>query len=140
MKQAKRIAAVLLAVLLLASLAACSKSWPGKLPAVYVNGKVYPVTADENGVAVLGKRVQTPQTDVYYNPYNGEKYCAISKKTLETVFAVQDIDYDYYYRDNRYPRKSLFQFGTEWKSVYLIGTIWQGDIVVTGLMVDGVRY
>ena len=107
--------------------------------AAYGYNWVYPVTADENGVAVFGGRVQDPATDIYYAPYNGE-HIEIGKKTFNTVFAGQKDDYAYYAYDDRYPGRSLFKIGDEWKSVYLIGTVWKGDLVVTGLMVDGVRY
>ena len=111
-----------------------------RLSASDVSFQYFPVTGETNGVAVFGDSVETPDTDLYYAPVYGETYCVISEETLQTVFAGQEAEEHHYNRNWLQPKKNRFNLGGRWVSVYAVGRLWRGDIVFTGLVVDGVRY
>ena len=100
----------------------------------------FPVTGEANGVAVFGDSVETPDTDLYYTPVYGETFCVISEETLQTLFAGQEEDCHRYNRNWLQPKKNRFNVNGKWVSVYAVGRLWRGDIVFTGIVVDGVRY
>ena len=101
----------------------------------------YPLAANDFGAAVFGPSTETPPAEPYFSMWNGETYYRIDAETLKTLFGADAEDgYCYYTRNWLQPKKNRFFINGEWVSVYAVGTVYQGDLVYTGLVVAGVRY
>lgn len=102
----------------------------------------YPLTAAENGAAIFGASTEAPPAEPYYALWSGKQYCRIDKATLHGLFGADlgDSDSHYYHRSWFNPEKNRFLVNDRWVSVYFVGCVYQGDVVFTGLVVDGVRY
>ena len=98
----------------------------------------YPLSAADNGAAVFGENVREIPSEPYLARLSGKTYYRIEKSPVFDLFNadVGDSDYHYYYRSE----ENLFDINGKWVSVYAVGTVYQGSLVYTGLVVDGVRY
>ncbi|MBQ9506076.1 MAG: hypothetical protein IJR51_02870 [Clostridia bacterium] len=102
----------------------------------------YPLTANENGVAVFGRSTEVSPEEPYFAVWGGDTYYRIDKKVLKTLFGADasDIGHHIYYRSWLQHDKNRFEVNGTWVSVYAVGTVYQGDVVYTGLVVGGERY
>jgi hypothetical protein len=101
----------------------------------------YPLTANENGVAVFGQSTDVSPEEPYFAVWGGDTYYRIDRKVLNTLFGADAPDGPHYYSRNwLQPKKNRFKVNGSWVSVYAVGTVYQGDVVYTGLVVDGERY
>ena len=102
----------------------------------------YPLTANENGVAVFGRSTEVSPEEPYFAVWGGETYYRVDKKTLKSLFGADASDdgYHNYYRSLLQRDKNRFNVNGTWVSVYAVGTVYQGDVVYTGVVVGGERY
>ena len=101
----------------------------------------YPLTANEQGVAIFGQSVETPPPEPYLAPWVGSSYCAIDKKVLNDLFGADAPDgWHYYSRHWLWPKENRFEINGKRVPVYAVGTVNEGNVVYTGIVVDGVRY
>ena len=102
----------------------------------------YPLTANENGIAVFGQSTNVSPEEPYFAVWGGDTYYRIDKKVLKTLFGADASDdgHHNYYRSWLQHDKNRFNVNGTWVSVYAVGTVYQGDVVYTGLVVGGERY
>ncbi len=102
----------------------------------------YPLTANENGVALYGESTPTPPAEPYLKPFTGVFYFRLDQKSLHELFKndLEGSDTKYYSRFWLTPDKNKFNVNGHWGPVYAIGTVYGGDLVFTGIMVNGERY
>ena len=101
----------------------------------------YPLTANEKGVAVFGQSTDVSPEEPYFAVWGGDTYYRIDKMVIKKLFGADAPDgHHYYSRHWLQPKKNRFEVNGEWVSVYAVGTVYQGDVVYTGVVVDGERY
>ncbi len=105
------------------------------------NYDYYPLTPNQSGVALYGASVPEPPAEPYYAPFKGKTYCAIDKNVLHELFGADAKNGSHYYnRPLLTPEKNIFNVNNKWVHVFAVGTVYEGNIVFTGIKVDGVLY
>lgn len=102
----------------------------------------YPLTANEQGVAIFGNSVATPPAEPYFAPYTGETYFRMDEKALHELFKndLGGSDRHSYFRNWLQQDKNRFEVNGHWTPVYFAGTVYQGSVVYTAVVVNGERH
>ena len=100
--------------------------------------------ATPGGVAVFGASCETPPAEPYIAPYTGETYYRVDAQKLHALLGpdLGDNDWHVYRRIiNLFDLKSIrFKVNGHSAEVYAVGFVYEGDVVYTGLVADGVWY